>query len=68
MRRRSLHEGHDIYVRRMYRTCARTIYALFFRLFFLSRPRHIPNPPVVIVRLSESIEGIARLMMSISRA
>jgi len=43
----------------------RTIYTHFFPFFFLSPLYRIP---VVIVRLSESIEGIARLMMSISRA
>lgn len=65
--RRSLHEGHNIYVRRVYRTCARYIHTFF--LFFSSlSPSPLYRIPAVIVRLLESIEGIARLMMSISRA
>jgi len=49
----------------------RTIYTHththFFSPFFFSLAT-IYRIPVVIVRLSESIEGIARLMMSISRS
>jgi len=54
----------------MYAVCTervRRYIHTFFPLFFFS-PLPPYRIPAVIVRLSESIEGIARLMMSISRA